>query len=1261
MYYILIMENNNNEVLKPISLLRKSYWFISDVLTRNIGEIEYTQHIKNIDDVHVLHEHIGDVVSMYPEKNSQLLHFIHPSRLKYNNYYEYALNLNPKIGYKGLIKHFDKNNIDEDILFIENKEYGTYPILNDENIFNPLFEISDKYISYVDALTYEKENNDYVFGVENDNVTKVPHQLTNGYNYDTFYNTTFPKISGKYDVTDTIFEKVSLNFVNDSNDYINNLYHISFDDEIEDKTNLSYTDINHLANEAIYRQKREIKNRYGRLLRENIGFRTVYHNGKSEFSSFEFDSKNMFNDVSTKVYAEAYNELEVPSFETNISEIDGLMSEDDYPTTNQSKKSYLTLQESNSYDDLVSYTNQNFRSGKIKTIVSRFGSFGEGNGNKETVEYEEYDSYHTAVSSYGTSHGRNLLKSPNKRTMKYGAYNDPYCRVWTTHHQYQHFNNLIRPFAEDGAIIEPQTLYEKHGFFNIRTPKRQGFDNGMKRLAENSVLDNKTNLVRITPVSNIEESKEDQIKKCMFSIENLAWKGVREDFLSEEQRGPLGGRIMWFPPYDIKFSEAVNSPWQSTKFIGRGEPIYTYTDTERTGNLSFKILIDHPAIVNWYVQNSGSVIKGDQWTQDGEEYNLLRFFAGCDIPEPYNKDDFEKRREFEKPKEEEEPLEDIIESPIEEEWADDLEEEIIDTVEEDAPTNDTEKIIFMVFYPNNYTGNYEKSNFDPIVYLINGIGAQKYNPKASSSNVTLASDKFSEYTDIPTNDDIIDYTNSDYEVHGYEMNTGEKNGVTPKEVLANTSDSKKPCSSITLGDYVLVPQKNTKHTYALSSSEYTKWDWWYRVDERTAGQWLTPRIEGHSDRRSYGLNSHKGLQNVLNAASSFNISDEDKESLYSLSDVFVALNEHNQRSTLLTRFLKADSFSDETKVEEIKTKLTNYKVISVETCGMASSHGVSVTGSNQQLMNDRASAINKWLQKMLKDSSIEYKNTTNSGSTITESENNTYKTSESYGQKKDESELLAKLGRSAKVIIELKRDVTKEVQNTLKSEENEEGGGSTTVLIENEQHESEENNTENMMVATETTSSTETFDTSNRYDDEYRFFHEKALNDPFLRHEISEKIKYFDPAFHAITPEGFNARLTFLHQCTRQGPTIGNSEGGTANNLAFGRQPVCVLRIGDFYNTKIVIESLQIDYDNQQWDLNPEGIGVQPMSATISIGFKFLGGSDLTGPIGRLQNAVSFNYYANTSVYDDRSEMIDYKDKDISNYKPFDVKTEQKK
>ena len=69
-----------------------------------------------------------------------------------------------------------------------------------------------------------------------------------------------------------------------------------------------------------------------------------------------------------------------------------------------------------------------------------------------------------------------------------------------------------------------------------------------------------------------------------------------------------------------------------------------------------------------------------------------------------------------------------------------------------------------------------------------------------------------------------------------------------------------------------------------------------------------------------------------------------------------------------------------------------------------------------------------------------------------------------------------------------------------------------------------------------------------------------------------------------------------------------------------------------------------------QWDLNPEGAGVQPMYADVSINFRFIGGSDLSGPIEKLQNAVSFNYYSNTSVYDRRSDyrrnFVSYSDSD---------------
>ena len=74
------------------------------------------------------------------------------------------------------------------------------------------------------------------------------------------------------------------------------------------------------------------------------------------------------------------------------------------------------------------------------------------------------------------------------------------------------------------------------------------------------------------------------------------------------------------------------------------------------------------------------------------------------------------------------------------------------------------------------------------------------------------------------------------------------------------------------------------------------------------------------------------------------------------------------------------------------------------------------------------------------------------------------------------------------------------------------------------------------------------------------------------------------------------------------------------------------------------------------WDLNQEGIGVMPMIANVTMQMNFIGGSDLGGPIQRLQNALSFNYYANASVYDNRAENIEY-EKDgfgsVKNFKAF--------
>lgn len=151
-------------------------------------------------------------------------------------------------------------------------------------------------------------------------------------------------------------------------------------------------------------------------------------------------------------------------------------------------------------------------------------------------------------------------------------------------------------------------------------------------------------------------------------------------------------------------------------------------------------------------------------------------------------------------------------------------------------------------------------------------------------------------------------------------------------------------------------------------------------------------------------------------------------------------------------------------------------------------------------------------------------------------------------------------------------------------------------------------------------------------------------NEPFLQSTISEKIKYFHPAFHSMTPQGFNSRLTFLHQCTRQGRSVGMDGVDNLTNLAFGRPPVCILRVGDFFHTKIMINSLNIDYSSNgsspTWDLNPEGAGVQPMTAKISINFHFIGGQTMSGPLNRLQNALSYNYYSNTEMFDPRADSL---------------------
>jgi len=925
--------------------------------------------------------------------------------------------------------------------------------------------------------------------------------------------------------------------------------------------------------------------------------------------------------------------------------------------------------------DLLKKTNDNFRNGKYRTLIARFHT-----NSQDSKEYSETQS---AISKYGMSHGRNLLKGSTD--YKFG-YDNPYCRVWTYFHQYNQMGRAIRPFDDDNETGK----YGYKGIASFRAEKDEKFNNGQEGLGEYGVLNYRSGLVNIAP-SN--EDKVD-IKKCMFSIENLAWRNKSTAFdtydengLSKEQKGPFGGRIMWFPPYDLSFSEDVRVNWNSNQFIGRGEKIYTYTDTERSGNLSFTMLIDHPSMIDyWEKRDSGANDKKssgtDEFVIDRDEDQLLRFFAGCDVLNV-------KPQRYSNPK------------------------QVVVKKETDVATNSTvdegdnggkKTIQCVLYYPNNYSGIDDVINgpVDPILYLMNGVGAQKYIDVSDE-------DKIHKEIDIETTIKARPTVNGN-SCGGYEVMESESSGIsivnavleknyevfqstyavkTGKTDLCGhylTSSNGASAVEVSYGNdsYILAKQLyRNKEGYAIfrdgthqiiptSKSDLTKYyynNWYYRVDKEYEKQVLT-HDDSYLDVNSKGLNSKHGYKKLINdaeTAKAFGF-DKDTTTLISFVDLFIALGDETAKNLL-------GDYSEPSNVDRVKAIMgvgssSKYKITSINFEGHASLQGYNKTTGeeiyNEKLAENRAETLKRWLKTHFKNDAV-INGTVKS------------KKQESNGQNHinigGNSELSTKLWRSASVIIEYEeigisdasvmKDSTDDSYSISIPNKESSPQESIVMIQDNGSNGGIPNRTLNTIINTtqsdDNTMNAEETDTEpivKRYDNEGEFFKKLSKNDAFLHHLIKDKIKYFDPAFHSISPEGFGARLTFLHQCTRQGPTVGNSDQGslTAYNLSFGRPPICVLRIGDFYYTKIVINHISLQYDSTQWDLNPEGIGVMPMFAKVTISFQFLGGSDLAGPISRLQNAVSFNYYANTSVYDNRAELVNYTNDGSgkeTNFRPF--------
>ena len=881
----------------------------------------------------------------------------------------------------------------------------------------------------------------------------------------------------------------------------------------------------------------------------------------------------------------------------------------------------------NSSGSLLSKTQKMFKSGRIQTMTSNLSNLdvnGTINLNGAKV----------------TPKSRGLLSKDNST----------FCRVFTSANQYNKISNLIRPLGEENLSNLNKTLSK------VRP--------GLNALETHGVLQ-KDGFVKITPYQDDDFTKSNDAskpdtKKYMFSIENLAWKGSIDSLIENtSQEGPNGGRIMWFPPYDINFNETTSVNWNSDNFIGRGEPVYTYTNTERGGTLNFKLIVDHPSIINYYKQSEFD-INGNKI--ENEDY--LRFFAGCDVLE----------------------LSGITQNEP------DIKPSVVNT-----STNKPKNIKFKVFFPNNYSGvndGYENAllylNEGELCSFTGGLGYEMYTGLGAGLTPVGSSPCNGNYYYRADTAQILkgnQYKDTiSFGLNSSKFNTSDPDVYSFKEAYnfiknPDASDNEDYLSKSARLNYV--------QQYVFVNSNYIEMikNYTFNIVDNT-----TESLQNYEDSKNNYDSTNEELNNLKINDEKYNpggfvsvstITTDDSGiknqtsdklnsivssnwSMYTNQQKIVYYNLDDYMSKYLIWQTEANGLSAGTQYNDYIKSMNNYEISknildgyedklnssvqdlynsatynayndfyqilldakNIAIVGSASKHGIETENTN--LTNNRIKTIKDWLK------------------TINNNEN-IYKTKSAYSESpilpdKDTSSKEAKSDRFAYVIITTDAtpiDIEKKVNEI----------GYTTIVNKSK---TITGSTENKPFRVKKSMYGYFYDKngnnspdSKLYNDESKFFQKLGKNgdsdSKFIIEKLSEKIKYFHPAFHSTTPEGFNSRLTFLHQCTRQGPTseASNSNGKrSATNMAFGRPPVCVLRIGDFYNTKVIFESLNINYEPLVWDLNQEGIGVQPMIADISMNFKFIGGSDLTGPIARLQNAITFNFFANTGVYDDRNDKI---------------------
>jgi hypothetical protein len=749
-----------------------------------------------------------------------------------------------------------------------------------------------------------------------------------------------------------------------------------------------------------------------------------------------------------------------------------------------------------------------------------------------------------------------------------------YCRVWTKDRPYITYSDTMKKGGNirkfDGTVIKDP--------WNISIAP---MSNGKKDFPLDS------NIVEGYKYGPDSDGKSFYAKKYMFSIENLAWRtSDRSGFtvldLPYCERGPNGGRVMWFPPYDLKVSENNQASWESNKFLGRPEPIYTYSSTERTGQLSFKIVVDHPSILNLLVREEFKDMSDDE----ADNY-INALFAGCEDLDFY--DLIKRYTTLDKS-----DVEYILAYLNKGGSPEQIKQYSVVTEQTEKPK------------PNVITPSEPKINEDSLSTI-------SLNFSNAIPGVTGQATTQSDYTTL-----YNDYISSSNQTTFIDRLTTSINQLNAKPANDKDANSdRKILFNSTTGDTAAVTSQITKYFTNLTTNfnAYT----------------------GKTTDLKTKITEKKAQEIVVNINASASSADSD------INNFLLSLR---RSYSLLIDFLKRISKDGNTLPSSIKW------------------------ASGNELTNDFD--LTKEYEYKLKDLGWTDYDTTIKIKIHTVGENNSLNTNKGVDNDcwNKDFKSVKELNKYSPISfycrraeIDFKYKIKDEPVQPVNPEPQKVTPKSKIV--------------ESGVVRAQPQVKRPPIDVMKRIImktlSECFYFKKLEEDSPLVFKSLREKLRYFHPGFHSMTPEGLNSRLTFLHQCIRPGDTIPikgrvDDTDVNARNTTFGPPPICILRIGDFYHSKIVIRDVQISYEDSSWDLNPEGIGMQPMLANVTLSINFIGGQGLEEPVSKLQNALSSNFYANTEIYDERSIPTNTKiaGQDANKFtkeflESFDLRTKQAK